>query len=65
MTAEKDNIVHKRLSIREKKFPSKLHIKLGLTKQLVKTLDKNGDCFKHICQSFPHLCTEKLKARLL
>ena len=39
-----------------------LHIKLGLIKQLVKTLDKDGECFKYICRSFPGLSIEKLKA---
>ena len=39
-----------------------LHIKLGLIKQLVKALDKDGECFKYICRSFPGLSIEKLKA---
>ena len=31
-------------------------------KQIVKALDKDGDCFQYICQSFPSLSNEKLKA---
>ena len=39
-----------------------LHIKSGLIKQLVKALDKDGECFKYIYRSFPGLSIEKLKA---
>ena len=42
-------------------FPS-LHIKLGIMKQFVKALGKDGDCFKYICMKFPALTMEKLKA---
>ena len=42
-------------------FPP-LHIKLGIMKQFVKTLDKDGDCFKYIWMKFPGLAIEKLKA---
>ena len=42
-------------------FPP-LHIKLGLMKQFVKALDKDGDCFRYICESFPALSIEKKKA---
>lgn len=38
-----------------------LHIKLGLMKQFVKALNKEGDCFKYICEKFPILSEEKLK----
>ena len=37
---------------------------MGLIKQLVKALDKDGECFRYICQSFPGLSLEKLKARI-
>ncbi|GFV05484.1 uncharacterized protein TNCV_226951 [Trichonephila clavipes] len=33
-------------------FPP-LHIKLGLMKQFVKALDKEGECFKYLCEQFP------------
>ena len=39
-----------------------LYIKLGLMKQFVKALDKNGGCFKYLCRFFPGLSLEKLKA---
>ncbi len=39
-----------------------LHIKLGLIKQFTKALDKDGDCFTYLCQAFPGLTIEKLKA---
>ena len=35
---------------------------MDLIKQLVKALDKDGECFKYICRSFPELSIEKLKA---
>ena len=41
---------------------SLLHIKLGLIKQFVKALDKDGHTFKYICRLFPSLTIEKLKA---
>ena len=42
-------------------FPP-LHIKLGVMKQFVKALNKEGACFKYICGKFPILTIEKLKA---
>ena len=42
-------------------FPP-LHIKLGLMKQFVKALNKEGNCFEYICRTFPGLSNEKLKA---
>ncbi|GFW51248.1 uncharacterized protein TNCV_3595301 [Trichonephila clavipes] len=38
-----------------------LHIKLGLMKQFVKALDKEGKCFKYLCEQFPGLSDAKLK----
>lgn len=35
---------------------------LGLIKQLVKVVDKEGQCFRYICQAFPGLSIAKLKA---
>lgn len=37
------------------------HIKLGLMKQFVKALNKEGDCFKYLCEKFPALSEAKLK----
>jgi hypothetical protein len=38
-----------------------LHIKLGIMKQSVKVLPNTGNCFKYLCQTFPHLWKAKLK----
>ena len=38
-----------------------LHIKLGLMKQFVKALPKDGECFQYLCEQFPHLSDAKLK----
>jgi len=39
----------------------RLHIKLGLMKQFVKALDRGGDCFKYLGETFSGLSEEKLK----
>ncbi|GFW59350.1 exportin-7 [Trichonephila clavipes] len=39
-------------------FPP-LHIKLGLMKQFVKALDKEGECFKYLCEQFPSFLGNK------
>ncbi|XP_061443081.1 uncharacterized protein LOC133365351 isoform X1 [Rhineura floridana] len=62
MTVGAANIINKPLVDREKIILPPLHIKLGLMKQFVKALDKDGDCFKYICRSFLGLTMEKLKA---
>ena len=38
-----------------------LHIKLGLIKQFVKALCKEGNCFQYIKAAFPSLSEEKIK----
>lgn len=38
-----------------------LHIKLGLMKQFVKALDKDGDCFQYLGEKFPAISDAKLK----
>ena len=43
---------------------SSLRIKLGIMKQFMKALEKDGDCFRHICMKFPGLSIEKLKAKI-
>ena len=42
-------------------FPP-LHIKLGLMKHFVKALDTDDYCFKYLCESFPALSNQKIKA---
>jgi len=39
-----------------------LHSKLGIMKQFVKALNKDGECFKYICSTFPGSTIEKSKA---
>jgi len=39
-----------------------LHIKLGLMKAFVKSLDKDGEAFKYLVQEFPQISDAKLKA---
>lgn len=56
------NMLEEPLVERDKILFPPLHIKLGLIKQFVKALDKNGKCFKYICSVFPDLTIEKLKA---
>ena len=47
---------------RDRIFFLPLHINLDLIKQFTKALDKDGDCFIYLCQYFPGLTMEKLKA---
>ena len=61
MIVGKNNVICDPLVPREKIIFPPLHIKLGLIKQFVKALDKDGQCLKYICQVFPGLSIEKLK----
>ena len=60
-----ENIIREPLVERKKIMLPPLHIKLGLMKQFVKALDKNGGCFKYLCRFFPGLSLEKLKGGFL
>ncbi|GBP06878.1 hypothetical protein EVAR_99750_1 [Eumeta japonica] len=62
MEPGKQNIVQNSLVARDKIILPPLHIKLGIMKQFVKSLDKNGNCFSYICEKFPQLTMEKFKA---
>ena len=62
MTVGEKNVINEPLVDREKIIFPPLHIKLGLMKQFVKALDKEGDCFQYICSAFPGLSYEKVKA---
>lgn len=55
------NILRKNLVDSKKILLPPLHIKLGLMKQFVKALNKEGDCFKYLCQKFSSLSDAKLK----
>ena len=55
------NIINEPPAERKKIILSTLHITLGLIKQLVEAHNKDGNCFQHICTTFPGLSNEKLK----
>ena len=59
------NIVNGPLVEREKIILPPLHIKLGLIKQFVKALNKEGNCFEYICKLFPGLSIAKLEEGIL
>ena len=65
MDIGENNIINNPLVAREKIIFPPLHIKLGLMKQFVKALDKNGSCFAYIGEKMPQLSTEKIKAGIL
>lgn len=62
MVPGKLNVINKPLVSRDRIILPPLHIKLGLMKQFVKALNRDGDCFKYISKKFHNLSTEKLKA---
>ena len=41
-----------------------LHIKLGIMKQFIKALVRDGDCFHYTCSTFPRVNDEKKKAEI-
>ncbi|KRY27376.1 hypothetical protein T01_13595 [Trichinella spiralis] len=57
---QRQNICHKSLIDPEKVLLPPLHIKLGIMKQFVKALDKNGTCFQYLCIQFPFLSDKML-----
>ena len=59
------NLVNEPLVVREKIILPPLHIKLGLIKQFVKALNKEGNCFEYICKLFPGLSIAKLEEGIL
>ena len=62
MVVGEQNVVNECLVDRDKIILPPYHIKLGLIKQFVKALNKEGSCFGYISSKFPGLSTEKLKA---
>ena len=56
------NVINDPLVDRDRILFPPLHIKLDLIKLFTKALDKDGDCFTYLCQAFPELTMEKLKA---
>ena len=55
------NVVEEALVCREKIIFPPLHIKLGLIKQFVKALNKNGNCFKYLRSVFEGLSDAKVE----
>ena len=55
------NIIRKSLVEPTNILLSPLHIKLGLMKQFVKALNKDGDCFAYLGMKFPGMSDAKLK----
>ena len=55
-----ENIINDPLVNRDRIILPPLHIKLGMMKQFVKDLDKDGDRFNYIAKTFPGLSMEKL-----
>ncbi|EZA54307.1 hypothetical protein X777_06137 [Ooceraea biroi] len=55
------NVINEPLVDPKNVLLSPLHIKLGLMKQFVKALDKEGQCFKHLQKVFPSLSEAKIK----
>ena len=62
MTVNEANIINEPLVHRDKIIIPPLHIKLGLMKQFVKASPVDGCCFNYICNFFPGMSNEKLKA---
>ena len=56
------NVINDLLVDRDRILFTPLHIKFVLIKQFTKALGKDGDCFTYLCQAFPGLTMEKLKA---
>jgi len=62
MTIRESNIVKEPLIEKNRIVFPPLHLKLGLMKQFVKTLDKEGECFQYIYRFFPKLSSEKVRS---
>jgi hypothetical protein len=56
------NVINEPLVARERIILPPLHIKIGLMRQFLKTLNKDGSCNEYIAHKLPGLSMEKLKA---
>lgn len=65
VTTGERNILQNTLVPREKVLLPPLHIKLGLIKQFIKSLPKDGAGFQYLCSKFPRLSEAKLKEGVL
>jgi len=61
-TLRTKNIAHQPLVDPRKVLLPPPYIKLGLMKNSVKTLDRNGTAFSFMCEKFPRHSVEKIKA---
>lgn len=61
MEPGKKNIQYTPLVARDKILLPPLHIKLGLMKNLVKAMNREGEAFKYLKTKFPHLSDAKIK----
>lgn len=57
----KDNVQHQPLVEKEKIIIPPLHVKLGLMKNFVKAVDREGDGFRYLREKFPKITEGKLK----
>jgi hypothetical protein len=55
------NVIHSNLIDPNKVILPPLHIKLGLIKQFVKSLNQNSEAFKYLSNKFPHITYNKIK----
>ena len=62
MKLGEQNVINRPLVAREKIILPPLHIKLGLMKQFVKSLNRDGTCFRYLCSKFSAMSMEKIKA---
>jgi hypothetical protein len=56
------NVINEPLVARDGIILPPLHIKLGLMKQFLKVLNKDGSCTEYVAHKLPGLNMEKLKA---
>ncbi|GBM08887.1 hypothetical protein AVEN_57436-2-1, partial [Araneus ventricosus] len=61
LTPGEKNVTNTILVSPEKVLLPPLHIKLGLMKQFIKSLPKDGGCFRYLCSKFPKLSEAKSK----
>lgn len=57
----KRNVIAEALVPKEKIFLPPLHIKLGIVKNFIKAMDKNGQAFQHLKTTFPWISEAKIK----
>lgn len=55
------NVVHQALVDKAKIYLPLLHIKLGLIKHFVKTMNKDGEGFEYMKHKFPRMSKAKIK----